>query len=486
MMNNRLKSHIFLVLFLVPVFASAQISFSEIMYDPEGSDANSGGEWVEVKNIGSTAIDFTKWIFFENDINHGITADSTSVIQPGGYAVISKDPSIFKSYFTNFSGLLFKASFSLNDGEKLAMKSSKDDLVTDANSVTYTAELGAKNDGKSLQKNSSGVWLSATPTPGSEISSVSANDSVVVETNTNNQTTTPSSDSSTANLVSSFPVEPQMVVEAGPNKTTVAGALVSFSGVALGLKKEPIENAKYMWSFGDGTFNEGRSVVHTYRYPGEYIVVLEVSSGYFSGSDRAKALVINPEIIISKIGDASDYFIEVTNNSKYEIDLSGWILRSQNTQFFIPKNTIIMSGGKVSFSSLVTGFSFSPDDKPSLLYPSGAPATKYGERILEYIPREDPREDIGDISNAEDNPVVKNVDGGKQTGNRVMAASALASEKTENKFPEQNQPFPLKWLLAVLALSILAVGGIMFNGTSLGKKSDELSADDFDIEEDVG
>ncbi|MFA6077841.1 MAG: lamin tail domain-containing protein [Candidatus Paceibacterota bacterium] len=479
MTNRRLKFQLFLFLFFTPVFAGAQISFSEIMYDPEGSDANSGGEWVEVQNIGSTAVDFTKWIFFENDINHGITADGASVIQPGGYAIISKDPSIFKGYFTNFSGLLFRASFSLNDGEKLAMKSNKDDLVTDANSVTYTAELGAKNDGKSLQKNSSGVWLSATPTPGSATLSDPSNP--VMETTTSNQTAEQNSGASTNSIVSSFPVEPQMIVEAGANKTTVAGALISFSGIALGLKKEPIENAQYMWSFGDGSFKEGRSVTHTYRYPGEYVVVLEVSSGYFSGSDRLKVSAVTPEIIISKIGDASDYFIEVTNNSKYELDLSGWILRSQSAQFFIPKNTIIMSGGKVSFSSLVTGFSFSLGDKPFLLYPSGAMATTYGDRISEYTPQEDSES----TPNIESSPVVKSVSSSKQSGNRVMAASASAVEETETKSSEQNQKFPFKWLLAVGALSIVAVLGIMFSGASSGKKPDELSADDFDIEEDV-
>ncbi len=480
MTNSRLKFYLFLLLFFTPVFVGAQISFSEIMYDPEGADANSGGEWVEVQNIGSTAVDFTKWIFFENEINHGITADGASVIQPGGYAIILKDPSIFKGYFTNFSGLLFRASFSLNDGEKLAMKSNKDDLVTDANSVTYTAELGAKNDGKSLQKNSSGAWLSATPTPGS--ATLSDPSSPVAETTTSNQTAEQNSGASTNNIVSSFPVEPQMIVEAGANKTTVAGALISFNGVALGLKKEPIENAQYMWSFGDGSFKEGRSVTHTYRYPGEYVVVLEVSSGYFSGSDRLKVSAVTPEIIISKIGDASDYFIEVTNNSKYELDLSGWILRSQSAQFFIPKNTIIMSGGKVSFSSLVTGFYFSLDDKPSLLYPSGAMATTYGDLVSLVAPQEDGG---SSISNIEASPVVKSVSSSKQSGNRVMAASVSAVEETETKSSGQNQTFPLKWLLAVGALSIVAVLGIMFSGASSGKKSDELSADDFDIEEDV-
>lgn len=475
MTNSRLKLLTFLFLFFTPVFTGAQISFSEIMYDPEGADA--GREWVEVYNDSSSSVDISAYKFAEGGTNHGLTAvDGGGVILGNGYAVIADDPVKFKKDFPSFNGVLFDSSFSLKNTSETIYLKDKNLAILD--SVTYSSEIGAVGDGKSLQKINND-WSAKMPTPGSVI--LSDSPSSVVETTISNQTEGQNLGSSTNDTVSSFPVEPQMIVEAGENKTTVAGALVSFSGIALGLKKEPIENAQYMWSFGDGSFKEGRSVAHTYRYPGEYVVVLEVSSGYFSGSDRVRVSVVTPEIIISKIGDASDYFIEVTNNSKYELDLSGWILRSQNAQFFIPKNTIIMSRGKVSFSSVVTGFALSSGDKPSLLYPSGATATTYGE----LAPKQTFQEDSGSISNTKASPVVKSVSNSKQSGNKVMAASVSAVEETEDNSSDQSQAFPLKWLFAVLALSIVAVLGIMFSGTSSGKKADELSADDFDIDEDV-
>src|SRR3970282_1941634 len=101
-----------LVIVLAPFLffnaAEASVSITEIMYDPKDTDSNSGGEWIEVQNTGSVAIDLTKWIFFENDTNHGITADGISEIPPGGYAVISRDITVFKNYFSGFPGLLFK------------------------------------------------------------------------------------------------------------------------------------------------------------------------------------------------------------------------------------------------------------------------------------------------------------------------------------------------------------------------------------------
>ena len=458
------------ILFFIPLFTSAQIYFSEIMYDPKDADASSGGEWFEVQNTGSVSVDLTKLFFFENDTNHSITAIGASEIPPSGYAIVSKDPTVFKNYFTNFSGLLFKSSFSLNDGEKLAIKNNKEEAVTSDNSVEYTSSQGAKNDGNSLQKDSSGGWVPATPTPGSDLSSVGS---------INSETTEQSSVSTTNNIVSNFPVEPQMIVEAGNNKIAVAGALITFDGIALGLKKEPLENARYMWSFGDGILKEGKKITHTYLYPGEYIAVLEVSSGYFSGSDRLKVSVVKPEIVVSKIGDVTDYFIEITNNSKNELDLSGWILKSQKEQFFIPQNTIITPQGKITFSSLTTRLSFKQNDKPSLLYPSGATAATFGDLTVTEVTKEE----VSESSNTSAFVEVKEGEEKGFSGKDIAASVALASSGGENAPIKQNQAFPIKWLLSVVALSALAIFGVMFNARGVGEGKDELSADDFEIEE---
>jgi len=272
-------------LLVLPRVVFGGVVITEIMYDPKDTDANSGGEWVEVENTGSVAVDLTKWIFFENDTNHGISTTTTgsAEIPSGGYAVISRDTTVFKNHFTEFSGLLFKASFSLNDGEKIAMKNGKDDFVTEANSVTYTSDWGAKNDGNSLQKDSAGKWIAAAPTPGSGTSSASSGAPEVPQENI------PSSSAETLVVTannSNWPVEPQVFADAGKDKVAVVGAGVTFEGKAYGLKKEPLENARFVWNFGDGSVGEGMAVLHAYRHPGDYIVVLDIASGYFSGSDR--------------------------------------------------------------------------------------------------------------------------------------------------------------------------------------------------------
>ena len=85
------------LVFLIPLFASAQVMITEIMYDPTDADAGSGGEWIEVRNTGAAAADLTQWIFFEAEVNHGITADGNAIVPPDGYAVISRDLSVLKN-----------------------------------------------------------------------------------------------------------------------------------------------------------------------------------------------------------------------------------------------------------------------------------------------------------------------------------------------------------------------------------------------------
>ncbi len=151
--------------FLAPVFSFADVVISEIMYNPKDTDNKAGGEWIEIHSTDSAPVDLTQWIFFENDTNHGIVADGASEVPVGGYAIISNNLTVFKNFFTNYSGLLFKASFSLNDGETLALKNGKGASTT--NSVIYKSGWGGKNDGNSLQLSPSG-WIAGVPTPGAQ------------------------------------------------------------------------------------------------------------------------------------------------------------------------------------------------------------------------------------------------------------------------------------------------------------------------------
>jgi hypothetical protein len=353
-----------MIVFLIPVFVNAQVVITEIMYDPEKTDSTSGGEWVEVQNIGSDPIDLTKWFFFEGETNHRITSEVNIEIMSGEYAIISKDLIAFKNYF-DFSDKIFKASFTLGIKEKLVMKSDKNEIINENDFVVYdTFETGeAKNNGNSLQL-INGEWKEALPTPGAPN---------VFET-PNNQTENTAQEKITLPELK----KSQIFADAGKDKTLIAGADTQFKGMAYGLENKPIENARFSWSFGDGSIQDGQDILHNYKYPGEYVVVLNISSGEYSASDRILVKALPADIVIS---DVNTDFIELKNNSDYELNLSWWRIRSSNQFFTLPKDTIILSNTKLKIPSNISGFYSNDLSQMYILYPNGEIVNKYNEDI---------------------------------------------------------------------------------------------------------
>ena len=165
-----IKSAVFaagvLSIVLMPTIAFASqgaLEITEIMYDAPGSD--TGREWLEVANTGTTTVDLLGYKIFEGGVNHGISIVSgTSTLAVGEVAVVSNDPQKFFADFPHYTGTLLKSSFSLlNAGETLALKDGK---LTTLTSATYRSSMGAAGDGNSLHKNLN-RWTSGAPNPGS-------------------------------------------------------------------------------------------------------------------------------------------------------------------------------------------------------------------------------------------------------------------------------------------------------------------------------
>ena len=350
-------------IFSLPFFANAGIIINEIMYDLEGADTDR--EWIEIFNNGSEPVDLTGWKFFEANTNHALTSvQGGSVIQPNGLAVIVDNSEKFLIDWPGFSGIIFDSSFSLsNTGETLVLKNSE---FADIDSVSYNSDMGANGDGKSLQKSGSS-WIAAIPTPGAQNSNLAVQPP--------NEPPSEELELLQTTTVVVWHVEPQIYANAGEDKTIVAGADIEFKGNALGLKKEPLDNARYLWNFGDGTIKEGQNVLHSYKYPAEYIVTLDVSSGKYSASDRAMVKVVPNKISIS---EATSEFIKLKNGSDITLDISGWFLKGNGILFKIPKNTFINANEEIPISSSVSGINaININSEIFLLYPNGSAAFSY-------------------------------------------------------------------------------------------------------------
>ncbi|MDP3958186.1 MAG: lamin tail domain-containing protein [bacterium] len=447
--------------FLLPVVAAASVSITEIMYDPAGSDIGSGSssasrEWIEIHNDGDADVDISSFKFRENDTDHGLSLkQGSAVLSPGGYAVIASSDARFLEDFPAYGGALFDSSFSLhNTGETLAIKDAEGIVI---DSVAYESAWGAQNDGNSLQK-SGGSFIAALPTPGSAAEGASAGS----DPSSSTPTTTPVAEN---NPGSNWPVEPQVFANAGPNRVTIIGADIAFEAKAWGLQNKPLENARYVWNFGDGTVKEGKKTMHAYRYAGEYIVTLDVASGYFTGSDRVKVSVENSKVLVSSLGSGTKRFVEIKNGSGRELDISGWALTEGGVSFFFPERTFIGGNQKLIFPKEVTGIPAGND--VSLLYPNGSVADRYAPgRLAAAAP-----------TTAGNPPAPAPVIEEALTASANVAAAAGAADGYDG---EEGMPSVYKWLAGAIALALVAAFGTARLPRPV-PKSGEISADDFTI-----
>ena len=85
-------------------------------------------------------------------------------------------------------------------------------------------------------------------------------------------------------------------------------------------------------------------VTHSYQFPGDYNVVLNVTKGSAVAVSRTKVKVINPEISIinSSLGDHP--WVDIKNNALYEVDLGFWQIVSGDSVQMIARDTIIDPG----------------------------------------------------------------------------------------------------------------------------------------------
>jgi PKD domain len=164
-----------------------------------------------------------------------------------------------------------------------------------------------------------------------------------------------------AAALSSLKISPGFEVSAGRDRLGIVGSPLEFK---VETNIEYTNNSIFVWNFGDGAEGVGEIVNHTYTYPGEYILILNVSSPRGKAVSRVNVKVVSPELVITHI---SKERIELTNNSKSEVSLFGRALVTGNKIFTFPRDTILKAGQKISFSTNVTGLAPSEQSEVSLM-----------------------------------------------------------------------------------------------------------------------
>ena len=161
--------------------------------------------------------------------------------------------------------------------------------------------------------------------------------------------------------LSSLKILPGFEVSAGRDRLGTVGSPLEFK---VETNIEYTNNSIFVWNFGDGREGGGGIVSHTYMYPGEYVLMLNVAGPRGKAVSRINIKIVSPELAITNV---SRERIEIANNSKSEVSLFGRALVTKDKVFAFPRDTIIKAGQKISFGADVTGLDASGQSSVSLL-----------------------------------------------------------------------------------------------------------------------
>jgi hypothetical protein len=182
----------------------------------------------------------------------------------------------------------------------------------------------------------------------------------------------------------------------GP-KTAYVNQEISLEAVPDGVGKTVVSSLSYDWNLGDTYTEKGKSVSHVFRYPGEYVVVVEGSFAKQRAVARHEVKVLPVSFTLSKMPNGD---VRVTNTASYETDLGGFSLRGGTSEFTFPKYTFVKANGTLTVPSLRIGSAPAlalHDGQGTLVVSTGAearvPQPSFATRLQPQVVTEVPKDE---------------------------------------------------------------------------------------------
>jgi|GEM_PF-6634862 len=362
-----------LIIAAVPAGAGAAVVINEILFDPAGAD--TGLERIELYNAGSNPADLSGWELYPDGIGYYAFPAGTSL---AGHSFLTIH---LRASGTGDAANHYHASPTTNmgnsSGSVALFRPGGRSADTIEDFVRYQKPGASERKTWESAAAEAGLWTAGTFV---DTGSLAEGDSIglaadgvrgsasawrimtspgMADPGSNPPPTSSGgadTDQSTAGGGDIAVAPPQgLGADAGDDTTVIAGAVVEFRGLAYGLNKELIPNARFLWNFGDGWVKEGKALTHIYYFPGTYHAHLSVSSGELAGADWRMIIVYPPKLIISEVKPGNDGFVEIFNAGDARIDLAGIRLTDDaGTNFAIPANTLIAAGGVIAFPNSAT------------------------------------------------------------------------------------------------------------------------------------
>lgn len=359
----------------------ASLRINEILISPTSK------QWIEIYNDGDSEVDLTGYKILDSGASvngHGISAvNSINVVPPQGFAIVAKVPDDFSA--TSF--LIFRSALGIRvSGDTVTLRDSSGTFPDDVVDFPADSAVG----GNSFQL-VSGSWVSSLPTPG-EANQVSPPDPVDPDPNPPSGSGSTSTTSGGGGKKASASPAPKADITEAKTKLKIIAPKIVFIDIPFEFQSEVLSGAdlklksgKYFWNFGDGSSKEisgGENFSYTYAYEGEYVVSLEYyrreASKVPDATAKITVKVVPMSVSISRVGNAQDFFVELSNNTSYDVDISGWNLSSANKNFVLPRNSTLLSKKKIILSPKVTNFSSADRNSLKLMTPKSELVASYG------------------------------------------------------------------------------------------------------------
>jgi len=410
---------------------SASVVISEIKILP------TDGRFIKLYNQDNETVDLTGW-YLQRKTSTGSSFGSlvsktnfeNKSIEPGKYFLISRAPADDVDIVID--------DLTLTESNAIQLKNTSGQVVdkvcwgdsTDCGAAVFPNPA----EGESILTNHESVTIDATPdvTPSSDSSTVS--DSISTSSNTGGgggSSTKIASSTTTKNKVEIQKIKTQIIAK----NFGFVDVPVSFQTITFGITGEQLYSGKYFLNFGDGDsremkFPDSQLFRHTYFYPGNYLFSLSYYQNNFSNVPDATAQmnikIVPAGISISRVGKAEDFFVELSNNTVYDADISNWILASEQKSFLIPRNTILQTKNKIMISPKLTNFSILDKDTLKLLNAEGEIIFDYSNPSVPDVGILQGRSPTSGTNSTPPNPPL--VRGGAQTAD--ASGADISSETT--------------------------------------------------------
>lgn len=479
---------VFSFLFFSSHFAKAEVMINEIAW--MGTVDSQYGEWIELYNDSSSEVNLVDWKLYEagGDV---LIFTLTKTISPNGFLVIERTTpsSIDPLPEINDESGSFAGGGLSNDGEFLVLKDSSGNNI---DSLDFSSGWPAGNiETKETMQLDGSSWITASPTPGVENvpSGGGGNSGGGDDPGGGSSSGNSSNDDEEKEIIIKNPTMKGKILS---NSLAFVGQPFNIKANILGYSNENVVLGRLYWNFGDGTYFEQKNnfekFLHTYYYPGEYQLSLEYYAGHFSKEpeviSKMVVKVVPTTVVISKIGDTTDFFIELTNESSNDIDISGWNLKAGTKNFFFPKNTVVLAKKKMVLGSRITGFSFGDKYNLKLYSVTGELISDFNSKIeMTSFKAKTQAINSNNLNEKKEMDTLKetlemkkevNPEGGILDFGTDLTASAFLTSEENNKSLSNSQLF--FWIF--VALLLFSVGIVYYIRQN---RNSEKIGDDFEI-----